>query len=244
MLLGPEFRWVLNDYTPEAIPMARLIEYMRELCKLLGHEDCVHFVRLERSSTVVVTKTNLPAVASKIEARVKAARRGDGPLEPSRAYETINNMLAEDGKSARFCRGSAVIINFPGTIRATPTVIKVQDTGSVTGYLYMLYEQKDGFHARLRVSADTSLQCTCSKDALLELKECLFGAVRVYGNGRWKRADDGSWLPISLKIERVQRVSTAPLRDVIDSLRKLDIAWPEDPLGVLVELNEEDGVVQ
>jgi hypothetical protein len=244
MLLGPEFSWVVKGWTRQTIPMARLAEYIRELSKLLGQETKIHLMSLEDSSLALVSKTEQPIDGGKIDARVSAVRRGEGAIDATRAYANLNEMLANDNGSARLYRGTAVVINFPGKVPAEPALIEVQDYGSVTGYLYMLYQQKDAYLARLRIDSDTTLRCFCTEDVLPQLKETLFDTVRVSGSGRWGRTISGIWQPVNLTIEEVQKINRAPFREAIDSLRRIDIQWPDDPLGYLLELNEEDSVVQ
>jgi hypothetical protein len=244
MLLGPEFRLVVKGWTRQTIPMARLAEYVSELSKLFGHEAKVHLMHLEDGSLAIVSKTEQPLEASKIEARLSAVRRGNGAINATRAYANLNEMLAKDNRSARLYRGRAVVINFPGKVPTEPALIEIQDYGSVNGYLYMLYQQKDAYLARLRIDSDTTLRCSCTENVLPQLKQTLFDAVRVSGAGRWARTISGTWHPVSLTIEGVQTINRAPFREAIDSLRKIDIRWPDDPLGYLVALNEADSVVQ
>ena len=49
-----EYRFTIDAYSPETLPMSRLAEYMAEVARLLGKVDQVHFVRLEPGSTVLV----------------------------------------------------------------------------------------------------------------------------------------------------------------------------------------------
>jgi hypothetical protein len=54
MTIPREYRFKITAYTPATIPMARLAEYMAELAVVLGEEEHVHFVRLQKGSTVLV----------------------------------------------------------------------------------------------------------------------------------------------------------------------------------------------
>jgi len=48
---GGEYRFKIDAYTPDTMPMSRLAEYMRELSEMLGEPSAVHFERLEPGST-------------------------------------------------------------------------------------------------------------------------------------------------------------------------------------------------
>jgi hypothetical protein len=45
-----ELHFSIEGTTPHTFPMARLAEYLRELAKLLGSEDCFHFLRVDEGS--------------------------------------------------------------------------------------------------------------------------------------------------------------------------------------------------
>ena len=72
--------FVINAYSPETFPMARLAEYMAELAALLGEQGEVHFLRLEGGSSKMVQSVESEALP-KVKQRIAAARAGDAPRE-------------------------------------------------------------------------------------------------------------------------------------------------------------------
>lgn len=243
MLFGPEFRWVLKGHTPDTMPMARLAEYMQEVGKLLGFQDSVFCRRIEAGSLVLVARTADPSSGGKVAARVEAVRAGAGNADAIKAFDAINRMLCEDAATASIQRGTATILRFPGKAVLPYRALTVTDTGSVTGYLYMLSHGKDGFSARLRVD-DGAIICGVQKRAISALKECLFETVRVSGLGRWRQDDAGAWRIQTMSIESVKLLKTSGLRTAIEDLRAIEVDWPEDPLGYLADLNEGGGALQ
>lgn len=241
---GSEYKWELAGYTPATIPAARLVEYMQQLVKLFGHEEAVHFVRIEEGSARVVGKVDRGVVAGRVNARVTGVRRGEGPADARAAYQAINTMLAEDDTAAALKRGSAIILRFPGATVATEKPIEVKDSGSVTGYLYSLAQVRGGFHARLRLDDGTMLQCAVSDDMARTMRQYLFELVRIYGRGRWKRHADGEWKAVGMAVASVVKLRDVSLRDLVEQLQALEIEWPEDPLGAWAELNEGSGPLQ
>lgn len=243
MLFGPEFRWVLKGHTPDTMPMARLAEYMQEVGKLLGFQDSVFCLRIEAGSVAVVAKTADTSSGGKVAARVEAVRAGAGNADAAKAFDAINRMLCEDAATAFIQRGTATLLRFPGKAAAPRRVLTVTDTGSVTGYLYMLSRAKDGFKARLQVD-DTAIHCSVEKQAIPALKQCLFETVRVSGVGCWRQDDGGAWRIQTMSIESVKLLKTSGLRTAIEDLRAIEVDWPEDPLGYLADLNEGGGTLQ
>lgn len=223
--------------------MARLADYMQQIAKLLGQEDGVHFERVERGSLAVVAAVD-PVSSGKVSARVSSVRAGTAPADAMKAYSVINAMLAQDRTTALLRDSSAVIIRFPGKVVEHKVLVEVPDSGTVIGYLYMLSDAGKEFHARIRLESGGTLQCTVSGDIAKKLRDHLFETVKVYGRGVWARSESGDWAVVSLEINDVVRAESARLRSVVDQLRKLDIEWPEDPLGYLDDLNREGGTIQ
>ncbi len=114
-----EFYFRIDAFTPSTIPMARLAEYMAGLAVILGEPASVHFVKLQRGSTILVHRVQSEAVP-KVRDRARAVRRGDAPRDALRAYENINNMLLADNGTGELKErdAEAVIIPFPGERRA------------------------------------------------------------------------------------------------------------------------------
>lgn len=240
---SPEFRWILKGFTPEKMPMARLADYIQQLAKMLGQEDGVHFDRVERGSVAVVAAIDRRS-SGKVSARVNGIRSGTAPADAMKAYGVINAMLAQDKTTALLRDRSAVIIRFPGKIAERKALVEVPDSGSVVGYLYLLSDAGREFHARIRLESGGTLQCTVGSDIARKLREHLFETVKVYGRGVWARSEGGAWTVVSLEINEVIRAESARLRTVVDQLRKLDIEWPEDPLGYLEGINRNAGTIQ
>jgi hypothetical protein len=90
-----EYRFKIDAYSPDTIPMARLAEYMAGLAQLLGEPAAVHFKRLEAGSTVLVHNVEGEA-APIVRHRLAAVRRGDGPPEALRAFKTLNKYLRDN----------------------------------------------------------------------------------------------------------------------------------------------------
>ena len=73
-----EYKFRIEAYTPDTLPMERLAEYMADLAKVLGEPASVHFVRLDPGSTVLVQKVDEEA-EPKVRQRVQKVHSGDGP---------------------------------------------------------------------------------------------------------------------------------------------------------------------
>ena len=91
MAAGEEFRFKIDAYSPETMPMARLAECLAQLAIILGELNAVHLVRLEGGSTIVVHKIEREAVPKVVD-RVTSVRVGDRP--PSMPFGQIAGSIS------------------------------------------------------------------------------------------------------------------------------------------------------
>ncbi|AZB54471.1 hypothetical protein EBL89_03705 [Cereibacter sphaeroides] len=246
MISRDQLVWMIKGASPDTVPMARLAEYMKQLSALLGQHDDIRFVRIEKGSLRVVTKAARAGFAGQVTRRVSGLTRAQGPQEALRAYARLNEMVAEDGGTARLIRGSAVILHFSGTRVDAARPLRMLDHGFITGKLYAMAQDARGGDVKARIrlaSGSNSVSCTASSAVGRHLRSFLFEAVRAHGKGEWERTGDGTWICQSLHIDRVEPVRNVSLRAAIDEIRAAEIEWPDDPLGELDELNDAGGQV-
>ena len=117
MILKPqEFRFKIDIYTPDTMPMARLAEYMQGLAALLGHRKSVHFSRVEPGSAILVAKVE-PQDEPKIRERVRRVRKRIGPKDAADAYQKIDDMLRDDNAVAEVIEPDGnKVIEFPALV--------------------------------------------------------------------------------------------------------------------------------
>lgn len=89
------YRFAIDAFTPETLPMARLAEYLADLAKLLGQPEHVHFDAVQSGSAVLAPWVDRPAVP-KVKAQLHAVTIGEGPPEAMKAYQSIDRRLAAD----------------------------------------------------------------------------------------------------------------------------------------------------
>jgi hypothetical protein len=231
-----EYRFKIEAYTPDTMPMARLAEYMAELAILLGEKDAVHFVRLEASSTVLVHKIEDEAIP-KIEQRVSLARDGQGDPAAVAAIHAINRKLKQDSGTGVLYHGEAEIIRFPGKEAAEPISFgSFTQPGSLDGMLIRL----GGTGERVPVSVQSEgrvWRCEATRTLAKQLAHYLFeGQLRLFGQGRWFRDDMGVWQLERFQISHFEVLDSRPLTQVVAELREISGSeWTSvtDPWSVL-----------
>lgn len=230
---GEEFRFRIDPYTPETIPMVRLAEYLRQLAAMLGEPSAVHFVRLEASSTVVVHHVEREAVP-KVRDRATAVARHHGSRDAMRAYRTINQMLRQDnGAGVLQAPTGAEIVRFPG-IQEVIRYGSVTQQCAVDGEVIRIGGTRERVPIRLRSEEELIADCYTSRATARKIARYLFEPVRLFGNGRFIREDDGAWKLEYFTFENFVPLTEEPLSSVVEALRSIPGGeWGDDALDEL-----------
>lgn len=238
-----ELNFRIDAFQPDTIPMDRLGEYMTALAALLGHEKSVHFVRLDQGSVQLVHRIDVED-QPKVEARLTALKRGDGVAEAIRAFRRLDSMLADDNAVGQLIQpDGGVVIPFPGRTRPKPIEYGlIQQPGSLDGIPLKVGGPKEMVEVLLQeVGLGGRLyKCTASRDIVRKIAEHLFDrAIRVHGNGSWKREAGGAWGLVSFSIADFELLDAAPLANAVEALREIKgSGWRtlDDPIKALREL--------
>jgi hypothetical protein len=191
-----DFSLHIDAYTPATIPMKRLAEYMLPLAALLGSESGVHFRGLRRGSTAIRVCID-PENATKVEERLAQAGHDDASSDLVCACEDLNKLLREDNAIAALKRGNAKIIKFPGRNAPKPKderIGPVWERGQLEGTVISVGGKGDTKNIRLsgRDGEEYSLS-TRDLELARRFGYHLFSTVRVTGEGKWFRNEQGGW---------------------------------------------------
>ena len=235
-----EHRFVIDAYSPDTLPMARLAEYMAELARLLGRADQVHFVRLEGGSAVLVQSVE-PEAAPDVRERLRSLQHDNPPDDAAKAFSNLNCYLADDNATGILQEGeSAEVIRFPGREEPAPVTFGAfNQPGVLDGVLIRIGGRDDTVPAHLH-DGETIHVCNTARDVARRLAVHLYGPpLRVHGNGRWERDADGCWVMKRFNITSFDVLDDAPLGEVAQRLRDVEgSGWKEieDPTAELRHL--------
>ncbi len=240
-----EYRFVIDAYSPDTLPMAHLAEYMADLARLLGRAGQVHFVRLDPGSTVLVQRVE-PEAAPEVRHRIRAVGRGDAPPDAAKAFKALNRRLADDEAVGSLQEdGGAEVIRFPGREQPQPlTFGAFNQPGVLDGVLIRVGGRDDTVPVHLQDS-DVIHVCNATRDMARRLAVHLYGPVlRVRGEGRWERDADGGWSMKRFNITGFDALDDASLGEVVGRLRSVEgSGWKEidDPVEELRRMRGADG---
>lgn len=237
-----EYRFKIDVYSPETMPMARLAQYMGELAQLLGEPAAVHFKRLARGSTILVHSVDREAVP-KVRQRASSVRRGDAPQDALRAFKTLNKLLREDN-AVGFLREkgtSAVVLKFPGRLTPEEKFAAVRQHGSIDGVINRIGGKDETIHVSLEMDGQQISGCYTSRAIAKELGHVLFDPVRLFGRGKWNRDGDGNWSLDEFKIESFEPLKDVPLSQALKELHSIPTEWADESYDELKTIRHGPG---
>ena len=218
-----EYTFRIDVFTPETIPMARLAEYLAELSKLVGHSQSTHFDRVEPGSARLIYK--IDAVdAPKVEQRLARTDQLDAPKDLRKAFEALDNMLANDNAVGELRSStSAVIIPFPGRERPKPLAFPAfRQDGSIDGQIVSIGGKDSTAHVILQDGAVTYSNIKLTREMARQLRGYLYEQkVRLIGKGQWGRSPDGVWKLLGFSVDRFEILDDSSLSDVLDTVRNI-----------------------
>ena len=235
-----ELHFSIEGATPYSLPMARLVQYLRELAQLFANEDKVHFLKVDEGSADCTMEIE-EEVAPLISERVERAAKGQGPTEATRAYKSLRSLLEKDEKSAYMeWKDGDVIAHFPKKPgSSTETFGPFWQEGTLDGILWKI----GGLDATVPVHLiydNAHHICNTTRDVAKDLAHHLYGQpVRVHGRGKWYRNADGNWELRWFDIYRFEPLSDDNLLDVVARLRGIpnnDLLESKDPLGEMHQI--------
>ena len=244
--LGCEYRFTIDAFTPDSLPMSRLAEYMAGLAHLLGEAECVHFVRLEGGSTTVV-HTVEPEAVPQVRKRVQSITCDDLPSDVGAAFKKLNRLLAMDNATGSLKdTASDLAIEFPGRDhQELITYGALTQPGVLDGELIRIGGQDETVPVHLR-DGDLIHICNTDREIARQLGSHLYGGtLRVRGIGRWERDADGVWSLRHFNIKEFEVLEGALLTEVVDRLRGVEgSGWKniDDPMAELERLRHPEKI--
>ena len=108
-----ELEFVIPAYTPETMPLDRLLQYLQQIGEVLGVAHDMHLVRILPSSTKPVFRMPTPVTIQARENGV-SVQHGAGTVRQRTAYNRIRQMVRRDShRPASVTDKRGIIVDFP-----------------------------------------------------------------------------------------------------------------------------------
>lgn len=243
MAENQRFVFVLDGFTPDTLPMARLAEYLTDLAALLGEKERVHFREVEPGSAGLAYDVEAVAVP-KVKERVRRARIADADSEERRAFENIDHRLRKDNTAASLREDSpkgATLLQFPGPTREVDPVFgPFNEQATLQGRVISVGGKRSIVNVNIQ-DGEEIYYCEASRDVALQLAPLMFNHdVRIFGTGRYFRNADGEWEMSSFRVSHFERLDSKPLVEVVEKLRAVTkkVGLDKDIIAKLRDLRE------
>jgi hypothetical protein len=232
-----EYRFEIDAYSPETIPLTRLSQYLSDLARMMGESANVHLARVEKGSTVPVIRVDWEA-EPKVRARLRAVKFNEGPLDAQRAYREINKKLLEDNANGVLLDpGKAKVIRFPGRDAANqPEFGPIRQSATFQGIPIRIGGELDPVPIHLEDGEDKHIVMAPRRLAKQIGPHLFTSVVRIEGRGRFVRERTGDWTMLDFYAQSFEVLSEGNIQSDISRLRAIPAAWKEsdDPIGELM----------
>lgn len=239
-----EYIFRIDVFKPEDAPMQKLAEYLLQLAKLLGETEHVHFSQISEGSLRLHAAADFVA-EPRIQDRLAAV--DEKGTDSYAINETINKMLAKDNATGELYRRAvrsseeAKILIFPGRDKPKPREFKLKQQGSIEGILVRLGGKDASIHAELDAGEGRYQKCTMDRALAIELAPHMFRtALRLQGNGTWRRDEDGKWLIEDFKAQSFEELREEDLPTTLKLLKEIPLLWDGDMTQELRRMREDD----
>jgi len=236
-----EYRFKIDAYSPETMPLSRLTEYLRDLADLFGENQSVHLITIEQGSTVPVLRIEREA-ETKVRERLKLVTANEAPPEAMRAAKSIDERLRRDNaKAVVIDPVNKKVLEFRGRdLNRLVQYGPFSEPGTIDGELVMIGGiQSHEVPVHLRNREGEVYNCYATHSIARELAPYLFGDyLRAEGRGRWIRQRNGDWHMEQFTIKSFSLLDKRTLKETIEDLRAIPAKWKEldDPYGELMKI--------
>jgi hypothetical protein len=235
-----EYRFEIDAYSPETMPLSRLAEYLQDLSILFGESQSVHLIKIEKGSTVPVLRVEREA-EPKVRERIRLVRQKDGPADAMRAAKQLNERLRKDNAKAEVVDPiGSNILAFPGRdLNRLVEYGPFTQPGTLDGTPIMIGGEEELVPVHLEGRQKQIYICRARRSVAKDLAPYLFSSmVRVEGNGRWIRHRDGEWEMKRFSIKDFSPLKATTLRETVEELRAIPAEWKklDDPYAELARI--------
>lgn len=234
-----DLKIVIPAFTPETMPLDRLIEYLQQAAQVIGDPAELHLIGVEKGSTAPVLRLKT-SVAVKARENIARVERGEGTQRQADAFRRMRRMVWRDardaGRPALLRSDSAVLLEIPPA-QDTSAISGIRQQTTIDGQLTRIGGVGDYAALQMQdLSGKVLTGISASKSLAKEMAKLIYEPIRISGIGVWCRDEEGQWA-----IEKMQVQSFEPLDDddaigMLHQLRALKVEWPDDALEQLAAL--------
>jgi len=200
--------------------MKSLSRYLAELSELVGHENCVHFDRIEEGSAELKWWPE-DAVDHSVRVRLEGVSDFLNIRDIHDPVLNLNRRLANDNASAvMIAPNNETIASFPG-VRFTQfkEVPAFWQEDRLQGRLIRIGGKDSSIHAHIEMGGKVISNITLDETLARELVKYFLGpSVALNGKARWCRDYLGNWKLLSFQVHSFDVLDDRGLEESMDKV--------------------------
>lgn len=231
-----ELSFVIPGYTPDTMPLNRLLDYLQQISLVLGSPEKLHLVAVRESSCAPVFHTDI-ATALAVKERAHRVQRGDGTKRQIDSLNQIRRMLREDGISKRpaLLRSTKSIFLQIDAAPTEMTLSGIRQSSSVDGALIKIGGAGENASIQLQdLDGKIISGFTAKRSIAKDLAHHMWDPVRLHGVGQWGRDSEGDWSLERMQVNSFELLEDESLAVTLGKLRGANVAWPVDAVDRLL----------
>lgn len=238
-----EFKFKLDAYSPETLPMKHLVAYLADLAVIFGEDSSVHFDRIEDGCVMPVIRVDREATP-KVRKRIREVKLRSAPKEALEASRRVDERLRDDNTSGYILDPhDHRVLTFPGvTLKRLPEFGPITQHDSVEGVPIKVGGENEWVPIHLEDQDGTITICHAKRSMAKDMAKYLFSTtIRVEGSARWLRAPEGDWKLLHFSAQSFLPLESRTLSEEVDRLRAIEAEWKsrKDPLGEMMVIRHE-----
>ena len=237
-----QLRFKIHGTTPKTLPMSELADVLKKLAVLYGHEQAVHFMKVEDGSTDCIAEIE-ESVEPAIIQRTRKASKGQGPKEAVQNYEGLYEFLeAKDWQGEVVSDSGDLIIEFVSNReQQQPVVGPIWQEGVLDGLLTRIEGIDQTIHVTLL--SEHRRRAEMNPDLGRKIRGYFLEPIRLIGRGKWFRTAEGKWELEKFIADDFEVPDGASLPEVVGRLRAIpenDLTKLNDPLAEMRRIRHRE----
>lgn len=236
MLKSEDFRVFtlhIEGINLNTLPLETIGELLGDFAQLLGKDVNPKFHRIGPGSIKLAAKVR---VENEIDVKTRGflLRTGEAPDDAVRAQNRISKRLGvyHAKKATLVDRTDTKIFEIPieRQSSALTQIAPIARSGSLQGQVIRIGGKQDIVTVDIQDVDGHVYSCRAKREAARLLAHEIFGpTVRVYGTGKWRRADDGIWYVEDFLINgQFDVLDDAPLDKVLMEMHRIKSQWHDN----------------
>lgn len=118
-------------------------------------------------------------------------------------------------------------------------LINIKERTSIAGQIYSFHKKEDNIEIEINAYTYGKLLIKLNANLVNNNEKLLFKYAIIDGEGTFLKKE-GKWTVIGFEIINITILNDKTIMETVNTIRNMDICWPDDVLGTLQEVEKDD----